>query len=139
MEQRERVTDMLARNNRAVANQHYRTMELQSRVASASPHGLVSLLYEELLRSLDLLVLTVGRGARVSGNAHHAKALSIIVALESSIDFDSGGDLAGVLQRIYRPAARTLNNAAQTDDIASITEVRSAISEIASAWSALAK
>ena len=82
---------MLARNNRAVANQHCRNMDLQSRVASASPHGLVSLLYEELLRSLSLLVLTVGRAARVSGNAHNTTALLIIIALESSIDFDSKG------------------------------------------------
>lgn len=130
---------MLARNNRAMANQHYRNMELQSRVASASPHGLVSLLYEELLRSLDLLVVTVGRGTPISGNAHHAKALSIIIALESSIDFNNGGDLAGVLQRIYRSAARHLNQAARVNDIADITEVRSAISEIAYAWAALAK
>ena len=129
---------MLARNNRTVANQHYRNIELQSRVASASPHGLVSLLYEEMLRSLDLLVVTVGRGAPISGNAHHVKALSIIIALESSIDFNSGGDLAGILQRIYRSAARSLNHAAQANDINDITEVRSAMREFAYAWSALA-
>ena len=129
---------MLARNNRTFANQHYRNIELQSRVASASPHGLVSLLYEEMLRSLDLLVVTVGRGAPISGNAHHVKALSIIIALESSIDFNSGGDLAGILQRIYRSAARSLNHAAQANDINDITEVRSAMREIAYAWSALA-
>ena len=129
---------MLARNNHAVANQHYRNIELQSRVASASPHGLVSLLYEEMLRSLDLLVVTVGRGAPISGNAHHVKALSIIIALESSIDFNSGGDLAGILQRIYRSAARSLNQAARANDIDDITEVRSAMREIAYAWAALA-
>jgi flagellar protein FliS len=130
---------MLARKSPAMANQHYRNVELQSRVASASPHGLVGLLYEELLRSLDLLGATVGRGTPVSGNVYHVKALSIIIALESSIDFNNGGDLAGVLQRIYRSAARTLNQAARTNDIAEITEVRSAISEIAYAWAALAE
>lgn len=130
---------MLARNNRDVANQHYRNMELQSRVASAGPHGLVSLLYEEMLRSLDLLLVTAGRGAVISGNAHYVKALSIIIALESSIDFNKGGDLAGVLQRIYQSAVRNLNHAARVNDIAKVTEVRSAISEIAYAWAALAK
>lgn len=130
---------MLARTHPALANQHYRNMELQSRVASASPHGLVSLLYEELLRSLDLLVVTVGRGTLISGNPHHIKALSILIALESSIDFDNGGDLAGVLQRIYTSAVRTLNHAAQANNVDEVTEVRSAISEIAYAWAALAK
>ena len=128
---------MLARTHPAFANQHYRDMELQSRVTSASPHGLVSLLYEELLRALDLLTATVKRGSAISGNPHHVKALSIIIALDSSIDFANGGDLAGVLQRIYRSAVHRLNEAARTNDVAGITELRDAISEIAYAWAAL--
>lgn len=128
---------MSARPHPAIVNQHYRNMELQSRVASASPHGLVNLLYEELLRSLDLLMVTVKRGQPISGNLHHAKALSIFIALESSIDFANGGDLAHVLQRIYRSAVRTLNDAAQANDISRITELRAAVSEIAYAWAAL--
>lgn len=119
-------------------NQHYRDMELQSRVASASPHGLVSLLYEELLHALDLLTATAKRGTAISGNPHHTKALSIIIALETSIDFANGGDLAGVLQRIYRSAVYKLNAAAQTNDVAHIAQSREAISEIAYAWAALA-
>lgn len=129
---------MLARTHPAFANQHYRDMELQSRVASASPHGLVSLLYEELLHALDLLTATAKRGTAISGNPHHTKALSIIIALETSIDFANGGDLAGVLQRIYRSAVHKLNAAAQTNDVAHIAESREAISEIAYAWAALA-
>lgn len=128
---------MLARTHPAFANQHYRDMELQSRVASASPHGLVSLLYEELLHALDLLTATAKRGTAISGNPHHAKALSIIIALETSIDFTNGGDLAGVLQRIYRSAVHKLNTAAQTNDVAHIAELREAMSEIAYAWAAL--
>lgn len=128
---------MLARTHPNMVNQHYRNIELQSRVASASTHGLVSLLYEELLRSLDLLMATVKRGASISGNPHHAKALSIFIALESSIDFANGGDLAGVLQRIYRSAMGTLNDAARANDISRIAELRAAISEIAYAWAAL--
>jgi flagellar protein FliS len=120
---------MLARAHPALANQHYRNIELQSRVASASPHGLVSLLYEELLRSLDLLVVVAGLGTPISGSAHHIKALTILIALESSIDFGNGGDLAGVLQRIYKSAVRTLNQAARANDITEVTEVRSAISD----------
>jgi flagellar protein FliS len=113
---------MLVRTHPAFANQHYRDMELQSRVASASPHGLVSLLYEELLRTLDLLAATAKRGSAISGNPHHAKALSIVIALESSIDFANGGDPASVLRRIYRSAVHRLNEAARTNDVARIAE-----------------
>jgi flagellar secretion chaperone FliS len=121
----------------AIASQHYRMLDLQSRVASASPHGLVGLLYEELLRSLDLIVAKHAQGKVIAGNTHLAKALSIIVALEGSLDFANGGELAPVLNRIYRSAARSLNEAAKEDDVGKVEEVRYAISDIAYAWQAL--
>lgn len=74
----------------------------------------------------------------VSAQQGKAKALSIIIALESSIDFANGGDPASVLQRIYRSAVHRLNEAARTNDAGSIAELRDAISEIAYAWAALA-
>lgn len=129
---------MFARTHPAIANQHYRTLELQSRVASASPHGLVSILYEELIRALDLIILAHSRGNPISGSKQHGKALSILIALETSIDFPNGGDLAPVLQRIYRSAMRALNAAARSNDISDVKDVREAISDIAYAWNALA-
>lgn len=122
----------------AIASQHYRMLDLQSRVASASPHGLVGLLYEELLRSLDLINAKHAQGKVIAGNTHLSKALSIIVALEGSLDFTNGGELAPILHRIYRSAARSMNEAAKEDNINKINDVRSAISDIAYAWQALA-
>ncbi len=129
---------MQLKTHPAIASQHYRMLDLQSRVASASPHGLVGLLYEELLRSLDLIAAKHKQGKVIAGNTHLSRALSIIVALESSLDFANGGDLAPVLHRIYRSSARSLNEAAKDNDITKIDYVRSAISDIAYAWQALA-
>lgn len=128
---------MQPKTHPAIASQHYRMLDLQSRVASASPHGLVGLLYEELLRSLDLIVAKHAQGKTIAGNTHLAKALSILVALEGSLDFTNGGDLAPLLRRIYRSATRGLNEAAYNDDIAKIVDTRAAISDIAYAWQAL--
>ena len=128
---------MQPKTHPAIASQHYRMLHLQSRVASASPHGLVGLLYEELLRSLDLIIAKHAQGKAIAGITHLAKALSILVALESSLDFDKGGNLALVLSRIYRSTTRDLNEAARNDDIAKIVDTRAAISDIAYAWQAL--
>lgn len=129
---------MQPKTHPAIASQHYRMLDLQSRVASASPHGLVGLLYEELLRSLDLIIAKYTQGKVISGNTHLSRALSIIVALEGSLDFANGGDLAPILHRIYRSAARSLNEAARNNDIAKVDEIRAAISDIAYAWKAVA-
>jgi flagellar secretion chaperone FliS len=128
---------MQPKTHPAIASQHYRMLDLQSRVASASPHGLVGLLYEELLRSLDLLIAKHAQGKTIAGNTHLVKALSILVALEGSLDFTKGGELAPLLSRIYRSATRGLNEAARDDDIAKIADARAAISDIAYAWHAL--
>lgn len=128
---------MQPKTHPAIASQHYRMLDLQSRVASASPHGLVGLLYEELLRSLDLIIAKHAQGKTIAGDTYLAKALSILVALEGSLDFTNGGDLAPLLRRIYRSATRGLNEAARNDDIAKIVDSRAAISDIAYAWQAL--
>lgn len=128
---------MQPRTHPAIASQHYRMLELKSRVESASPHGLVGLLYEELIRSLDLVLHSVKKGHNLSGNSHVAKAVSIIVALEGSIDFDAGGDLAPTLARVYAACRKGLNEAAKSNDEKKLAEVRDAISDIYYAWQAL--
>ena len=130
---------MVMRYNVAAASQHYKKIELESRVTEANAHGLVSLLYKELLVTLDLLVVSANVGAQISGNKYYSKALSIIISLASSIDLTRGGHLAKTLQRVYRGASSELSKAAQWNDVAKIEEVREAISQIANAWNAIAE
>jgi flagellar secretion chaperone FliS len=129
---------MQPRIHPAIASQHYRTLALKSRVESAGPHGLVALLYDELLAAIDLLVARSGQQAKLAGSAPLTRAQSIIVALEASLDFDKGGELAAVLARIYRSARNNLAAAVMEDDGEKLQEIRDAVSNIAYAWQALA-
>lgn len=122
----------------AIASQHYRTLELRSRVESAGRHGLVALLYEELLRALDLAIARDRRGELLQGNASIAKAQSILIALETSLDFENGGELAATLGRIYRAARASLQDASKSGDGQKLQEIRDAVSNIAYAWQSLA-
>ena len=128
---------MQTRTHPAIASQHYRMLELKSRVESAGPHGLVGLLYEELIRSLDLAIFSARKGQSIAGNSHTSKAVSIIVALEGSLDFEAGGDLASTLARIYAACRKGLNDATKNDDVQKLTDVRAAISNIFDAWQSL--
>lgn len=130
---------MQHRANPVVVTQHYRQLELQSRVESANPHGLVALLYEELLRSLDLALAKASAGKPLSGNGHVAKARSILVALESSLDLTNGGELAISLARIYRACSHGLNEAAGSADLDKLSDIRSGIGDLAYAWQALSE
>jgi flagellar secretion chaperone FliS len=128
---------MQPRTHPAVASQHYRMLELKSRVESAGPHGLVGMLYEELLRSLDIATASADNNRVSLAHSQIGKAISILVALETSLDFDKGGELALTLSRIYRACRSKLNDVARTGDTAKVAEIRNAVSEIAYAWQAL--
>lgn len=128
---------MQSRFTVASASRHYRRLELASRVGEASPHALVALLYEELLNSLGAVIAVADTGAALTGNAHLVKARSILVALEASLDFENGGELAPVLAGVYRAAGRQLGDAAMNNDSTKLPELRAAISDIAYAWAAL--
>ena len=121
----------------ASASRHYRQLELASRVAEASPHALVALLYEELLNALGTMIVLANGQVPLAGNVHSTKACSILVALEASLDFDNGGELAPVLAKVYRAAGRELGDAVTNNDGAKLPELRAAISDIAYAWNAL--
>lgn len=127
----------LPRLNATSAGNYYRNLELTSRVGEASPHALVALLYEELLRSLDIIISIASSDTIQPNNTHLAKAQSILVALEGSLDFDNGGELAPVLARIYRSARRELGDAITGSNPEKLAELREAISTIAYAWAAL--
>lgn len=127
-----------SRTDPKIVSQHYRMLELSSRIESASPHQLVGLLYEELLRALDLASVAALKGTEIAGSSHVTKALSILIALEASLDMEKGGDLARTLARIYRACSQGLNDAARTSDSEKLADIRQAISGIAYAWQALA-
>ena len=63
-----------------------------------------------------------------------ARAMSILFALESSLDFDKGGDVATGLAQIYREARRLLLVGAKERSAAPVDEARAIVAEIAEAW-----
>jgi flagellar secretion chaperone FliS len=128
---------MQSRFTSASASRHYRQLELASRVGEASPHALVAMLYEELLNALDAMIILAKGDAPLSASLHSTKARSILVALEASLDFDNGGELAPVLAKVYRTAGRELGDAVTNNDGKKLSELRAAISDIVYAWAAL--
>ncbi len=122
------------------ASRHYQQLEAASRAGVGGPHALVAVLYEELLRSLDIVIASAseprGEAAGVASDIHVARARSILSALEDSLDFDNGGTFAPVLARIYRAAAKELASADRTCE--KLVEYRAAFSTISYAWTALA-
>ena len=119
------------------AGAHYRNVDVTSRIEGASPHKLVAILYEELLNSLSGLKAAIEAKDDRRRRESQERALTLLTALESSLDFEKGGEIAPLLASVYREARRLVNDCAVLGHAAGAGEARKLIGEIASAWDAI--
>ena len=129
---------MDGRQNLMRARNQYRSLELASRIEGASPHALVAILYEELLRSLDVLGAALRQGRDIGREAHSQRARSILTTLIASLDFEQGAAVADTLASVYRAMALQLSTALTHGDGAKLKELRDGVAAIATSWGQLA-
>lgn len=118
----------------ASAARRYAAVHSGSRIEGATPHALVKVLFDELLLALDAAALAERNGDRLKVSDKQARAMSILFALESSLDFDRGGDIATGLAQIYREGRRLLLTGAKERSAEPVDQARVMIAEIADAW-----
>lgn len=116
------------------ASRRYAAVHAGSRIESATPHGLVKILFDELLLAIDAAALAQSHDDMVKTNDKHARAMSIIHALESSLDFEKGGDIAISLAVVYREARRLLLLGYQQKTTEELKKAHMLLAEIADAW-----
>lgn len=116
----------------------YKAVDTASRVEGASPHDLVVILFDELLLRLDAAIRHAQRSETVPMIQARARASAIVIALEESLDFNKGGELALALARIYREASRRINAAMSVDKVDLLISSRQMLAEIAEAWRTIA-
>lgn len=121
------------------ATARYQGVDIASRIEGATPHQLVQILYEELLKALDAMAFAALRGDYVKRGQHQSKTLAILTALETSLDFEKGGEIASGLVTIYREARRLVVAGGREEDGRSVIKAREMLHEIASAWEAIGR
>ena len=124
----------MSRGRFGAAQARYSSIDVTSRIEGASPHRLVSILFDELLKALDAMSAAQKRGDIGQRGSRQSRALAILSGLETSLDFDKGGEIAKGLAAIYREARRLVIVAADANDPAPIEQAKEMLREIASAW-----
>ena len=108
----------------------YRQTEVQSR----TPLELVVMLYDGALRfTADAREAMLRRDIR--GRQHNlTKALAIVSELQSTLDMDSGGELASQLDELYGFVHERLVDALVRQDITPLDEARRVLSTLREGW-----
>jgi flagellar secretion chaperone FliS len=116
----------------------YRAVDVASRTGGATPHGLISILYEDVLRELRLGALAIEKGDHAAKNARLTKAIALLFALEAGLDFERGGSVAEALSRFYRGCRDAVMRASVENNPKLVREAVTSVTEIADSWKAIA-
>ena len=116
------------------ARARYQNVDIASHVEGASPHRLIAILFDELLKAIDTMMAAHRLGNRARMIEKQSRAATILLALETSLDYQNGGDLAVHLAQVYREGRRLVQHGGRTSDMDPVAQARDMLNEIATAW-----
>jgi flagellar protein FliS len=96
-------------------------------------HQLIKATLEYLVRSLGVLAQDPARDSEVF-KTHTTRVLTAIYVLQSSLDFERGGEIAANLFQLYEYSRQQTLKLMRNDDTAQIDKAYRSISEILEAW-----
>jgi len=116
--------------------QAYRNADRNAVAESNDPGELVAILFEELIKSMRAFAesFEAGSDAGEARSRHFARALTIIYNLQSSLNFELGGEIAENLFRIYEYARQQLLQTSRNHELAGTRAAIAALENIHEAW-----
>lgn len=116
------------------ARLRYQMVDVASQVEGASPHRLVGILFEELMKAMEIMIAAQRAGNRAKVIDKQSRASTILLALETSLDFRNGGEIAINLAMVYREARRLIVLGGRENKPEHVEQAREYLSGIVDAW-----
>jgi len=110
---------------------------LETRVLSAEPLELIAISYEFATLRVHEARSALAKGDIAERWTAISKAIAIVSELESSLDYERGGDIAYNLGRLYRYMRDRLTQANLHQEDKPLAEVQSLLETLADAWLAI--
>ena len=114
----------------------YTNSDREAVAESNDPVAIVALLFDELIRNMQEFVRQsatedVNSEAR---SKHFSKSLSIIYALQSSLNFEEGGEIANNLFRLYEYARQQMLHDWKEKEFEKTKQAITVLDDIRDAW-----
>ncbi|MEH6442289.1 MAG: flagellar export chaperone FliS [Oceanospirillaceae bacterium] len=122
--------------NLSAMNQ-YKTVDLRSAVATASPHELIAMLYDGALTALATAKGCIERKDIENRAKNLNKANSIILGLRDFLNFEKGGEMAQNLGDLYEYMIRAIMQANLDQDPQKVQEVIDLLLQLKIGWSGM--
>ncbi|HQS02510.1 MAG: flagellar export chaperone FliS [Halothiobacillus sp. 24-54-40] len=118
--------------------QNYRQIDLAAEVEQASPHRLVTMLFEGFLTHVAKAKIATQAGQFDVKARNVQFAMNILVGLKGGLDDSASPELSVRLFELYDYCERRLMDASARQDLAGFDEVDGLIRQIKEAWEAIA-
>lgn len=114
----------------------YINSEREAFVESDDPHALVAVMFDELLKSMYTFFQNLDKKQANPElrSKHLSRSLSLIYALQKSLDFEKGGDLAVNLYRLYEYSRLQIIDSSKTEKTENLEVAIKSLEEISGAW-----
>lgn len=116
----------------------YAKIGVETGVSAASPHRLISMLYDGALGSLSSASAHIKAGKIAEKGAAISKAILIIDAgLKASLDMEAGNEISQNLDALYQYMSRKLFEANINNDAEIVDEIYGLLMDLKGAWNAI--
>jgi flagellar protein FliS len=112
----------------------YQQMNVQTSVMDASPHQLITMMFDGLIGRLATAKGFIGRKDYEGKSRALGSAITIIGALQDALDAERGGEIAENLDRLYLYMTRRVFAAGVANDTDIIDEVIGLVKTIKEGW-----
>ncbi|MFY0675766.1 MAG: flagellar export chaperone FliS [Neptuniibacter sp.] len=117
------------------ALKQYQSVDLRATIETASPHKLVSMLFDGLLGALAKAKGAIERSHIEDRTSQLNKASEIIIGLKGSLDQEKGGEISENLNALYDYMLRCVMEANRDSNADKVQEVMDLVLEVRQGWS----
>ena len=117
------------------ASEAYKQAESIGLSEVSNPHEIIQTLFKELIKSMSSFESSLNNKEMLEAKSNSfAKSLTIIYSLQTSLDFEKGGEIANNLFRIYEYSRQQLIKDLKNDSPNGVKNAITIIHEISEAW-----
>ena len=121
------------------ASEAYKQAENIGLSEVTNPHEIIQTLFKELIKSMSLFERSLSDKKMLeSRSSSFAKSLTIIYSLQTSLDFEKGGEISNNLFRIYEYSRQQLISDLKNGEPKGVPNAITIVKEIADAWNQIA-
>jgi len=122
------------------ASEAYKQAESIGLSEVTNPHEIIQTLFSELIKSMSTFERSLSDKEMLeTKSSSFAKSLTIIYSLQTSLDFEKGGEISNNLFRIYEYSRQQLIADLKNGKPKGVSNAITIIKEIADAWQQIGK